>query len=310
MAFDAIAVKQAKQILVSGEDSSISVSFDSPVSAGSMLVVIGTAGETVEYQAGLLSSVSGGGTWSTPDNVRSDASYAPNVFLSYALNVSAGSPTVTLTINRSAGVQVSGVLFEIEKAATVSAVDKTMLGTGPTTGNTTTLPSTGTLTQTDNLLILCVGGYFGVPVNPSGWTSRLAQANGTLLGCQVSTLKVTATTAVVGEVTGSSNGAASGALLVIKAATTGSGPTYEFTLRSDTFTSADTGLEAFVWRNGDPDVVLAERYTGLSGDAVAGKLKITSGLPAGVSTGDTVRGLVRVIGGTGDTSGIITGTVV
>ena len=157
---------------------------------------------------------------------------------------------------------------------------------------------------------MCVGGYFGVPVNPAGWTSRLAQTNGTLIGCQVSTLKVTATTAVVGEVTGSSNGSTSGALLVIKAATTGAGPTYEFTLRSDTFTSADTNLEAFVWRNGDPNVVLAERYTGLSGDATAGKLKITSGLPAGVSTGDTIRGLIRVIGGTGDTSGIISGTVV
>jgi hypothetical protein len=310
MAFDAIAVKQAKQILVSGEDASISVSFDSPVSAGSMLVLIGTGNNTVSYQGVLLNSVSGGGSWSTPTNVRAAGAYAPNVFAAQALNVSAGSPTVTLTMDAAAGVQVSGVLFEIEKAVTTDAVDKTMLGTGPTAGNTTTLPTTGPLTQTDNLLILCVGGYFGIPVNPSGWVSQLSQQNGALIGCQVSTLKVTATTAVVGEVTGESAGVTSGTLLVIKAATTGAGPTYEFTLRSDTFTSADTGLEAFVWRNGDPDAVLAERYTSLAGDAVAGKLKITTGLPAGVSTGDTIRGLVRVVGGVGDTSGIIAGTVV
>ena len=101
----------------------------------------------------------------------------------------------------------------------------------------------------------------------------------------------------------------SGVLYVLKQAAAASGPRYEFSLRSDTFTSADTDLEVFVWRNGSPHTVLAERYTGQAGDATAGLLKVTSGLPVDVDVADTIIGLVRQTGGTGDTSGIITGSV-
>jgi hypothetical protein len=310
----AIAVKQSKQILVTGEDSTITASFDAAVTAGSALVLIGTTvtgGAGASFITVNVSSVSGGGTWSTPTNVRGPGSYDPNVFVAYALNVSAGSPTVTITVNQSAYVLMSAVLLEVEGAALSSAIDKEITGTGPTSGNTTTLAPSGGLSQAANLAVLCVGGYFGTPANPSGWTSQLSQQNGTdggRIGSQVSTLITSSTTGITGEVTANGSGATSALLLVMKEAAV-SGPKYRFDLRSDTFTSADTNLEVFVWRNGSPHTVLAERYTGQAGDATAGILRVSSGLPVGVTTGDTIVGLVRVTGGTGDTSGIISGTV-
>lgn len=306
-----ISIRQSKQVVVTGEDATITATFDAAVAAGSMLAIVGTAvtgGAGASYVTVLLSSVSGGGTWSTPTNVRGAGSYAPNVFASYALNVSAGSPTVTLTVNQSAFVLMSAVLLEIEGAATASAIDKSITGFGPTSASTTTLTDSGGLSQAANAAILCVGGYFGTPANPSGWTSRLSQANGTQIGSQVSTRITSATTSIVGEVAGNSPGDTSGILLVVKEATA-AGPKYRFNLRSDTFTSADTNLEVFVWRNGSPHTVVAERYTGQAGNATAGILRISSGLPAGVLVSDTILGLVRVTGGTGDTSGILTGTV-
>lgn len=309
MSFQAIAVRQARAFALSGQTGTVALTFDSAVLAGSALVVIGTSVRSDTGQTTLLSSASGGATWGSATNAQGSGSYTPNAFAAVGVNASAGSPTVTLTLNQAASNRVSCTLLEIEKVPTSAVVDKTVTGTN-TADATVSTAATGLLTQTDNLLILCGGGYIGIPSNPSGWVSHQTQQNGTFIGCQVSSLKVTSTASVVGSVTGDTAGLGKSAvMLALKAAAVVGGPYYEFLLRSDTFTSADTGLEAFVWRNGDPDVVVAEKYTGLAGNATAGKLLISSGLPVGVTTSDTIRGLVRVSGGTGDTSGIITGTV-
>jgi hypothetical protein len=307
----AIAVRQAKQIKRAAADSAtVAVTFDSAVAAGSTLVVMGAAEERLGFDTALLNSVSGGGTWGTPTNVRTAGAYTPNAFGAVALNVSAGSPTVTLTMNAATQTTVIGVLLEIEGVPTASVVDKTLTKTGPTSGGTLTFDSTGGLTQADNIVLMCVGGYIGEPTNPSGWTAHMLHTNGSeaLLGCIVTSKVVSSTDAITASMVGNGTVGYSGVLYVLKEAIA-SGPRYEFDLRTDTFTSADTNLEVFVWRNGSPHTVLAERYTGQAGDATAGLLKITSGLPSGVTTGDTVIGLVRVTGGTGDTSGILTGSV-
>lgn len=309
MSFQAIAVRQARNFALTGQTGTVALTLDSAVAAGSALVVVGVATRNDTFQTTLLNSASGGATWGTPTNTRAVDSYSPNAFAVVGVNTSAGSPTVTLTLNQAASNQVSCVLMEVEKVPTESVVDKTVTGTN-TVDATVTTAATGLLTQTDNLLVLCAGGYIGTPTNPAGWDSHQTQTNGQFIGCQVSSRKVTSTASLSGAVTGTASGTdKSAVMLVLKAAAVAGGPYYEFTLRSDTFTSADTGLEAFVWRNGDPNVVLAEKYTGLAGNATAGKLRITSGLPAGVLGSDTVRGLVRVAGGAGDTSGILTGTI-
>lgn len=314
MAYEAIAVRQAKTFALTAQSGTVALTFDSAVLAGSALVVVAAAIETTGYQTVRLSSVSGGGTWGNVTNVADAGSYSANVFSALAPNVSAGSPTVTLTLSGSfsplANAKLSGVLFEIEKAEQ-SPLDKTV--TGAATGGALSISTsaTGLLSQSDELLILCAGGYFGEPANPAGWTSRLTQTNGTYIGAQVSTLKVTSTASVVGTVSTPAGATGSSALMLsLKADEILSGGfRYKFLLRSDTFTSADTSLEAFVWRNGDPDSAAAEKYTGLAGSATAGTLLITSGLPVGVALSDTVRAVIRQSGGTGDTSGIIAGTV-
>jgi hypothetical protein len=307
----AIAVRQTKQIKRAAADSAtVTVALDNPIAAGSTLVLMGAAEERLGYDTALLSSVSGGGTWGTATNVRTAGAYTPNAFGAVALNVSAGSPTVTLTMNVATQTTVIGVLLEIEGVPTTGVVDKTLTKTGPTSGGTITFDSTGGLTQADNIVLMCVGGYIGDPTNPSGWTSHMLHNNGTesLLGCIVTSRVVSSTDAITASMVGTGTVGYSGVLYVLKQDVSG-GPRYEFNLRTDTFTSADTDLEVFVWRNGSPHTVLAERYTGQAGDATAGLLKITSGVPGTADPADTVIGLVRQTGGTGDTSGIITGSV-
>jgi hypothetical protein len=290
MAYETIVVRQSKAFGITGEDGDTTVSLDSAVLSGSMLVVIGAGVDASSYDALLLNGVSGGGSWGSITNVRSSSSYAPNVYSAVAHNVSAGSPTVTLSWNASTNNNVSGVLMELTKAATSSAIDKSKTGTSAS-GSTISTDATGALTQTHNLAILCAGGWIGTPNNPSGWVNDLTQGNGSpSVGCQVSHKNVTTTDSITGTVTFSDAGASSALLLIIKAAVAGSGYKYKFALNDATLTSADTGITGYVWRNGDPDTVLAEKYTGLAGDAEDGVLYITSGLPEGVDSGDTIVG--------------------
>lgn len=304
MAFDLIAVRQSKSFVLDGQTDTIAVNLDASVASGSALLVIGAAVRSDTSQTVLLSSVSGGGTWASAINVRTGTDYVPNVFASIAPNVSAGSPSVTLTMNQTSSVRTSFVLFEVEKAVTSSVIDKQPTGTSAS-GTSTSTSSSGALTQTDNLVVLCAGGWFGIPQNPSGYTSYMTQQNGGFIGCQVSARKVTATTAITGTVAHDETAGAAALLLVLKAATTAA-KRYKFLLDTATFTSADTGITAFVWRNADPDAVVAEKYTGLAGDGTAGILYIASGLPSDVDNADVIKG---VFSSTNDTSGIVSGTV-
>lgn len=288
----AIAVRQVKTFTVSGEDGTVTVSFDSSVAAGSTLVVVAGAYSDIETDGTRLTSVSdtSSNTWESPTNVRAVESWAPNVFGAVAQNVASGSPTLTLNLSIASGNQVSGALFEVSGCVTSSGIDKTVTGTSTTSSISTS--ATGTLTQANNLVILCAAGWFGEPSNPSGWVSDLTQKNGIggYLGCQVSHKTTSTTSSVTGTVSSSSAGASSALMYVIKEAAAVATLRYKFLLNASTFTSADTSITGYVWRNGDPDNTVAEKYTSLAGDATAGVLYITSGLPAGAATSDTIIG--------------------
>lgn len=287
-----IAVRQVKPFTVSGEDGTVTVSLDSSVAAGSTLVVVAGAYSDIATDGTRLTSVSdtSSNTWESPTNVRAVESWAPNVFGAVAQNVASGSPTLTLNLSIASGNRVSGALFEVSSCVTSSGIDKTVTGTSTTSSISTS--ATGTLTQANNLVILCAAGWFGEPSNPSGWVSDLTKTNGVggYLGCQVSHKTTSTTSSVTGTVSSSAAGASSALMYVIKEAAAVATLRYKFLLNASTFTSADTSITGYVWRNGDPDNTVAEKYTSLAGDATAGVLYITSGLPAGAATSDTIIG--------------------
>lgn len=286
----AIAVRRVKTFTVSGEDGTVTVSFDSSVAAGSTLVVVAGAYSDIATDGTRLTSVSdtSSNTWESPTNVRAVESWAPNVFGAVAQNVASGSPTLTLNLSIASGNKVSGVLFEVSGCVTSSGIDKTVTGTSTASTSTSTAAS-GTLTQANNLVILCAAGFFGGPSNPSGWVSDLTQANGVggYLGCQVSHKTTSTTSSVTGTVEHEvGNGAA--LMLILKEAAAGATLRYKFLLDPDTLTDADTGITGYVWRNRNPEDGAAEKYTGLEGSATAGTLYIPA--PEGASTGDTIIG--------------------
>jgi hypothetical protein len=293
MPFQLVAVKQAKSFSLTGQASPLSLSFDSSVSANSSIVVIGSAIDATD-RAALLGTVTGGSaTWGSATNTRSAGDDLPNVCAAVGVNVSAGSPTFTIPFTTngvaSTNFRFTGMLIEVEKVPISGVVANTVTGTSSGATSTST-SATGTLAQTDNLVILCAGGWFGLPVNPAGYTERLNVQNGTYIGCHVSTKKVTATTTQTGTVSHDSALAASAILLVLKAADD-SAYKYEFPLVDSAgaaIASGITNMKAIVCRNRDPYTTGSyEYYTGLTSSA--GKLVITSGLPGGLSLSDTLR---------------------
>lgn len=293
MAFQPIAVRQSKTFTLTGQASPLSLSFDSSVAANSTIVAIGTAIDATDVAA-LLGTVSGGSaTWGGATNTRTSGASLPNVFAAVGVNASAGTPTFSLpfTTNGSASTDFRATLtlLEVEKTPTSGVVANTVTGTS-TGATSTATSSTGTLAQTDNLVVLCAGGWFGVPVLPVGYTQRQLVQNGTFIGCLVATKKVTANTAQTGTVAHDTAPEASAILLVLKAADD-SAYFYEFELvdvSGAAIAAGITNIKAVVARNRDPMTTgTNEYYTGLT--STAGKILISSGLPSGLSVSDTLR---------------------
>lgn len=310
MAFETPSVVQARLYELDGQTGTIVVSPSSAFTSGSTVVVIGTAVQSGTGLAVRLSSVSGGGTWQSAINVRPDTDYAPNCFAGVLYNAPGSSPSITLTMNQSTDVRASFALVEIDGVPSSSVLDgSARTGTSGSSATSTATSATGTLTQSDNLILLCAGGWLGTPLTPSGYTNVVTPtANGSgpgYVGNGVFYKTVTSTSTQTGTVLHDASAGSSAILLVLKAASTTS-LKYRFTFNSSLFTSADTGIEGYVWRNGGADSVLAEHHTGLAGDATAGRLDITPSA-SGVLVSDTIMGVFW--NGT-DTSGLITGTVV
>ena len=311
MAYQAIAVRQVKsETKASPQTNTITITPASAVAAGSTLVLVGGARDTNTGQTVLLNSVSdtSSNTWGSPTNVRLSTSWDPNAFLAIAENVASGTPTLTATFNRNGYNSVTWSLFEIEKVVTSSGADKTVTGTATGTTGTISTSATGALTQTDNLVILVVSGYTITWDNPAGWSIAINKSNeGTMIGTIIAYKTVAATDSITGTVTHASCAAETSAIMVVlKAAAAGATLQYKFQLNPSTFTSADTGITGYVWRNGNPDEVLAEKYTGLKGDATDGDLIIT-GIPVAAEVTDTILG--SFYNGTDGSRPLVAGTV-
>lgn len=302
----AIAVRQTATATLDAEDSTVTLSLSSAVASGSTLVVIGGVVRRDTFADVQLSSVSdtSSNTWASVTNT--ETVYGPNAIFAYAQNVAAGSPTVTLSVSESASVRISFALIEIEGCLTSGVLDTIVTGELTAAGTSTATDATGTLTQADNLLIGVCTGSFGLPVNPSGWTSVLtAQNGGAVQGAQISYKVIAATTAQTFTVAHDSASDTESLMAVFKQAAAGATLQYKFQFDTSTMTSADTGITGYVWRNKAPDGGAAEKYESLAGDATAGDL-IVSGVPVDVVLGDSITGIFY--NGT-DTSGLITGTV-
>jgi hypothetical protein len=303
------------QILATGlTTNTYDVTPSQAFTAGSTIVVIGGAARHLDSQGAVLTGVadnSGSNTWGTPENTRAAASYNPNGFVCVAQNVAAGTPTITLTFDAVNANRISGVLYEIIGAPSSSAIEEILEGVG-TGAYTTSTNTSGTLSQADNIVIGMGCGWFGNPADTAGYTATLDQTNGvsSYLGCWVGHKVISATTALSytqshpESAVNNSNVIA----IIIKQAAVGVTYQYKFRLRTDTFTSADTNVNLYVWRNSGPDGVFAELYTGLAGDATAGDLIVpSSSIPASVASTDTITGIAWVT--SGETTGLMTGAV-
>ncbi|MCZ8339622.1 MAG: hypothetical protein O9345_15970 [Burkholderiaceae bacterium] len=328
MPFPTNPVRQSKQFTLTSQASPLSLTFDSPVIAGSTIVITGTAIASTD-QAALIGNPSGAGTFERSDNVRASGDFAPNVFGAVLRNVAAGSPTLSVpfTVNGAAATnfRFSGVIMEIEGAATAATVVDTTAsprtGTATGTTSTATTAATGTLSQADSLIVLTGGGWGGVWGTPSTYTSRMPQSNGTFIGSSVSTLKVAATTSLSLSVPHTADSATAVLGYVIKGSPAASFKyVFEFPASgTDSLPSSEGSIEALVWRNVEPFSAnrTPEYYSGLTadsgtkpGDTTTRLLQITTGLPSGVALSDTLRGTFRKSGGTTKGSvAVIVGTV-
>lgn len=294
------------------EDGSVSFAFDSNVTAGSTIVVVGGgANEDYDGTTPKITSISDNrGNAYGAITTRQFSAYSPALSFVCAGDAEAGATTFTIGLESDANNTVTFVAIEIGDSA-ASPLDKIVsAATNDSVSASYSAPTTGALTQADNVLILVGLGWCGY-WTASGWTTLYSRNNGvsSQMGMYVGYRIVNSADAVVGTL-GHSVGAAARNILVaaIKAGSGGSSTLcYRFELDATKFTSADTGITGFVWRNLNPDQGAAQRFTGLSGDATAGKLTIPSGsLPGGVALGDTIYGIFY---NGADTSGIVQGSV-
>lgn len=283
--------------LASQATNTFTFSPGTPFTAGSTLVLVGggvyqDGSDTIPY----LSSVSdtASNVWENISNARPNTNYFPTAFAATASNIAAGSPTISVNFTRYLNTtplhKYSYVLFEIAGAPSSSAIDLPITTESFAGGvSSVDVGPTQTLNQADNLVIGCVAGWVGNPANPAGWTEVTSDSNGTYLGLQVSYKTISVTDPQTFSVTFDvvSSGSA-GVVVVVREAAVGT-LRYKFLLRSSEFTSSDTGITGYVWRNSGPDGVFAEKYENLSGDATAGVLYITD-IPNTVQLGDSIIG--------------------
>lgn len=303
----AIAIRVLKASALNGLSSPLVLASDYAVPAGAALVLIGCASNGIGDVMPTVTAVSDSlsSTWGGLTNVIAGGQYnPPQVFSALALNVSAGTPTVTATFGTGVLDRASVALLEITGLPMSDALDKSVNYT-VSGGTSITTPATGALSQAANVLVACFGGWIGTPNNPGGWSSVLTQANGAFVGAQISTRIIDDAASRTETFTAESIGEGSILMLVLKQAT--EPRQYKFELDPGTFTSADTGITGFVWRNSEPNTALATKFTGLAGSVTAGELIISSGVHPDADTSDTLYGIFY---NGADTSGLITGTVV
>lgn len=192
-----------------------------------------------------------------------------------------------------------GVIFEVSDITTF-ALSGTVSGGDPDTGSVSSATAVPTTLPQIAFSTMCTFNSSVVP--PTGWNSELVvQSRAGVAWREVTTAQsITATWQYAAGIYGG------GCVIASYNVTAPVTLRIKFELDPATFTSDDTAVEGYLWTEGFPDTHLAKFYSGLAGHATAGKLYITSGLPAGLVANQQVKGIFH--NGT-YTTGLITGIV-
>lgn len=302
-------------IKVDSEDGTVTVNAGFSVTAGNCLVLIAGAIKSDTSDTALATGVTGGGTWSTPVNVLTGTEYQPNAFAAVCPNASSGTLSFDIALDTSSSNQVTGIVQEWTDVPTSSVEIVAAQVGSATSGTSTSTSNSGALSTTNGVAIVGGFGWGGLFYNTSGWTppdSGLPHQNGVdgKLGGHVMyrLLEAADASGIIGTMTHDASAGTAAIMVLLK--DDAPALTIRCTLDSSKFTSADTGITAFVWVNAWPDTAVAKRITGLAGDATAGRLDIpntATNFPASLQAGDSVR--VILSNGT-DTSGLFTATIV
>lgn len=195
------SVLQSKVYQNTSDDGSIDITFDSAVTAGSTIVVTG-GGVNSNYD-GSTPAITGisdtrSNTYGTVVNVRVN-DYSPSTNMVSAANCAAGSTTITVTLNSTSGNILGFVAFEL--GGTASASQETIVsGSTTSSGTSVSTSSTGTLSQADNIAIICGQGWFGNPSGATGYTAVLDESNGVNIGTWVGYKSINSTSSITGTV--------------------------------------------------------------------------------------------------------------
>lgn len=180
--------------------------------------------------------------------------------------------------------------------------------TGGGVSSTSVTSTTATLSPTQ----LAFSGFasFASGVgSPTGWDALASNANGTNGVHAFGAAKKLIDTSAAAQAVWTYNTATTGAAATIAAyALDTTAFRLKFTFDPATFTSADTAIEGYVFFGGLPDAVgtICQFFDTLAGDATAGTMYITTGLPSGLVDSEVVYGVFS--NGT-DTSGLVAGVV-
>lgn len=309
------ATPAARVIAVSsavGEDGTITLTnTGQAIAAGETLVLCIGATDADTSQSVLLSSVSDNkpNTWQTPTNGVLADEYVPNAGLAFAYNVgasSAGALTVTATLDETNGVAINAALIALSNVVSAaSPLEGSVLKGQGSGANFTLTNSSGALSQDVLIAVKCAVGWFGMPSNTSGWTEVLKVANGSgpgYIGMLVEYQVITSNTSLQGRVDhpDASTAGTSIVMGLFKAVSTGN-LRLRITADSATLVTGQKPFTVRVWRNGNPEAVLA-KVIAVADVTSAGVILIdqTALGFTGLSLSDTF--LVHVIGLTRDTT--------
>lgn len=307
---------QSKTAILDDSDSNLTCTFDNDFTPGNdIILVVSPRNYQKGYSDSLINTPTDNkshtytkrcGGYRIPTSAYSDVGDLwVEIYDCLAATDASPSTHITVTIDPKWATGNANQIFlymaEVEGLAAFKEVGSQTGGGVSSSSVTTTTPTLDAQPQ------FCITGFaaFATGVgSPTGWDS-VASTSGVIQSAGVATKTATALEAV--SATWTHNTTTYGSV-AMAATYTLSGAAYraKFELDPSVFTSADTSIEGYVWFTGNPDDGAGTYFSGLSGDATAGTLYITSGLPGGLVDAQAIIGVFH--NGT-DTSGLIAGVI-
>ena len=280
------------------EDGTITVVVPTALVDGRAIVVT-LAGVDSGSQAVLMNSISDGvNTYNTPTNVRAGADYVPNASMAVALDVAPGTPTISIGVDKSTGVAANVCIVEVANVLTSGAIEVIKPGEGA--GDDFTLTeATGALSQDAFAAVMVAAGWFGNAGPDADWFVAQDVPNGSgpgYVGSLVQYRAIASAASFQGRVEhpDASTANVSALMVLLKAAASGTNLRIKILLESATFLTGEKPFDILLWRNGQPDAVLARRVT-IADVASPGVLYVSgSDLPwADLSLSDSIAAYVN-----------------